>query len=400
MDEDKKIVWASGDDKPLAPAGRIRRLSRKTKPGRQATSKATRFPARGLDSTRKSRRASTRSSSSQQLHTLNDADEASELVDEDEDELPDEALPDYIKMRRASFENARNSLGRVGLKLPPLYDDMEFSEDEQPSNLARKPVFPKSIPIVPRAPFKDITLDRSGGVIPAPIAQWLRDYQIDGVRFLHERFVYQRGAILGDAMGLGKTIQVIAFLTAAFGKTGDERDHKRMRKMRRMREDQWYPRILIICPGSLMLNWLSELKCWGWWQAELYHGKTSHRQAVLQAATSGHVEIMITTYTTYKLNMQAINTVEWDCVVADECHFIKERKSEISKAMNNVNALCRIGLTGTPMQNTYEDLWTLFNWTNPGKLGALSTWKKCISDPLRIGQAHRCVVRSSFLAKY
>ena len=272
--------------------------------------------------------------------------------------------------------------------LPPSYDDLEFSEDERPSTLERKPVFPGPKAIKPIAPFRDILLDRSGGTIPAPIAQWLRDYQVEGARFLHERFAYQRGAILGDSMGLGKTIQVISFLTAAFGKTGDERDQKRMRMMRRQRPDEWYPRVIIICPGSLMLNWLSELKCWGWWHAELYHGKVDHRQAVLDGARSGHVEIMITTYTTYKLNMQAVNTVEWDCVVADECHFIKERSSGITMAMNAINALCRIGLTGTPMQNNYEDLWTLFNWANPGKLGTLSAWNTCISDPLRTGQSH------------
>jgi SNF2 family DNA or RNA helicase len=137
-----------------------------------------------------------------------------------------------------------------------------------------------------------------------------------------------------------------------------------------------------------MLNWLAELNAWGWWHAELYHGKVSHRQAVLDGAKSGHVEIMITTYTTYKLNMQAVNSVEWDCVVADECHTIKERKSGITRAMNDINALCRIGLTGTPMQNNYEDLWTLFNWANPGKLGTLNAWNTCISDPLRTGQSH------------
>ncbi|MCF3243882.1 SNF2-related protein, partial [Escherichia coli] len=88
----------------------------------------------------------------------------------------------------------------------------------------------------------------SGGVIPAPIAQWLRDYQVEGVQFLHERFVKQTGAILGDDMGLGKTIQVIAFLTAAFGKRATNHDAKCMRKIRRFGDDRWYPRILIVCP--------------------------------------------------------------------------------------------------------------------------------------------------------
>jgi SNF2 family DNA or RNA helicase len=384
MEEDEKVIWSSDDNKKPTALPANKRPSRKVKPRKQVSPGATLSKARATNS-RKSRRGTSR----KEPQPLNEADEDDDLGGEDdEDEPPEDALPHYVKLRRIAFDQGRTDAGRDGLKLPPSYDDLEFSEDERPSGLKRKPVFPDSNPITPMAPFKDIPLDRSGGIIPAPIARWLRGYQVEGARFLHERFAYQRGGILGDAMGLGKTIQVISFLTAAFGKTGDERDQKRMRMMRRQRPDEWYPRVIVICPGSLMLNWLSELKCWGWWHAELYHGKVSHRQAVLDGAKSGHVEIMITTYTTYKLNMQAINTVEWDAVVADECHFIKERRSEITRAMNDINALCRIGLTGTPMQNNYEDLWTLFNWANPGKVGTLSAWNRCISDPLRTGQAH------------
>jgi DNA excision repair protein ERCC-6-like 2 len=75
-------------------------------------------------------------------------------------------------------------------------------------------------------------------------------------------------------------------------------------------------------------------------------------------------------------------------VIADEFHQIKERRSGISQAMNRVNALCRIGLSGTAIQNSYDELWTLLNWTNPGQFGDFGTWKHGISNPLRIGQAH------------
>lgn len=166
--------------------------------------------------------------------------------------------------------------------------------------------------------------------------------------------------------GLGKTIQVISALTAAFGKTGDERDWKRMRKMRNHPERPWYPVVLIICPGSLMDNWRSELNRWGWWHIGTYHGSASEKTSVLNAISHGRLEIMITTYDTYRTGRGQINTVSWDCVIADECHKIKDRKAEITQAMNEVNALCRIGLTGTAIQNKYDELWTLLNWTNPG----------------------------------
>ncbi|OCL08247.1 hypothetical protein AOQ84DRAFT_376945 [Glonium stellatum] len=303
----------------------------------------------------------------------------------DEDELMDENLPDYIKDRKTKFEQAREELGEAGLKLPPCYDDIYFSDDEKLEHLKEKPAMAD---VKPQRPYEDIIMPSSAGIIPAPLAQWLREYQVKGVEFLHELFVWQRGGILGDDMGLGKTIQVIGFLTAAFGKTGDERDVKRMRKVRRMHDDRWYPKVLIICPGGLMQNWKEELDKWGWWQIYVYHGSPDEKDAALRAARNGRLEIMISTYSTYRINQSAINTIDWDCVIADECHTVKSRSSEVTQAMDEVNALCRIGLTGTAIQNKYEELWTLLNWTNPGRFGSLSTWKHCICDPLKVGQAH------------
>lgn len=308
-----------------------------------------------------------------------------EVEDDDEDQ-PEDPLPDYLQNRRAKFEKRMEMLKESGLKLPPSYDDVEFSDDEILKNLAERPDFPR---ITAPAECKDKQMPTLG-LIPAPIAQWLRDYQVEGTAFLHRLFVYQTGGILGDDMGLGKTVQVIAFLTAAFGKTGDERDWKRLRKIRRA-EAGWYPRVLVVCPGTLIENWKGEFNRWGWWHVDVYHGDA--KEGALQSAKSGRIEIMITTYTTYRMNKGDINMVEWDCVVADECHMIKGRKSETTQAMNEVNALCRIGLTGTAIQNSYDELWTLLNWTNPGKFGPIATWRSSISKPLRIGQSHDATVQ-------
>ena len=74
----------------------------------------------------------------------------------------------------------------------------------------------------------------------------------------------------------------------------------------------------------------------------------------LNTAASGRLEILITTYTTYKQNQEKINMIEWDAVIADECHIIKERKSDVTEKMALVNSRVRIGLTGTAIQNNYE----------------------------------------------
>lgn len=75
---------------------------------------------------------------------------------------------------------------------------------------------------------------------------------------------------------------------------------------------------------------------------------------MLNTAASGRLEILITTYTTYKQNQEKMNMIEWDVVIADECHIIKERKSDVTEKMALVNSRVRIGLTGTAIQNNYE----------------------------------------------
>ena len=80
--------------------------------------------------------------------------------------------------------------------------------------------------------------------------------------------------------------------------------------------------------------------------------------------------------------------IDWDIVIADECHIIKERTAEVTEKMALVNSRVRIGLTGTAIQNNYEELWTLLDWTNPGRVGSLTEWKNTVAKPLREGQSH------------
>lgn len=374
----EKVEWSEDDDSDVYKTSKTRK-SGKRKAAAASTRKAKAIEKQ-RDGEGKKQKKITKDGKSRKGKEKQWGDET------DDDQLMEYTLPDYLQSRRARFDKRTEKLQAAGLKLPPKYDDVDFSDDERLEDLAERPDFPRG---TPSAPYKDKQLPRSLGLIPAPIAQWLRDYQVEGTAFLHTLFVYQTGGILGDDMGLGKTVQVIAFLTAAFGKTADERDAKRMRKMRRA-DVPWYPKALVVCPGTLIENWKDELKRWGWWHVDVYHGDT--KEAALEAAAKGRLEIMITTYTTYRMNKGAINMVEWDVVIADECHQLKGRNSETTQSMNEVNALCRIGLTGTAIQNSYDELWTLLNWTNPGKFGPISTWKQSISIPLKMGQSHDATV--------
>lgn len=313
-----------------------------------------------------------------------------------EDDLDLTNVPEYLQQRRREFDENRARLHESALMLPPDYTGIDIEDSRGIANFDERPKFEEGRGARPSRPYQDIELPQSGGLIPAPVAQYLREYQVSGVKFLHRMFVFQTGGILGDDMGLGKTVQVVAFLTAAFGKSGDERDDKRMRQIR-FCSGRWYPRILIICPGSLILNWKNEFNQWGWWHVDLFHG--TNKDDVLDTARAGLLEIMITTYETYKNNRSSINMVQWDAVIADECHRVKDPYSETTKAMKEVNALCRIGLTGTAIQNRYEELWTLLDWTNPGYFGSISEWKRSVSKPLAVGQSHEATVAQLSLAR-
>ncbi|KAL5596680.1 hypothetical protein BROUX41_006627 [Berkeleyomyces rouxiae] len=303
--------------------------------------------------------------------------------------------PDYVRTRRVSFD-VRDI---AGLRVPP---DSDALVADIAARLTR-PEFSATSGVRPCRLCSDVEIPASGGVIPASVAQYLRDYQLDGVRFLHRLFVWQIGGVLGDDMGLGKTVQVAAFLATAFGKTGDERDQHRMRRMRAHDaggdKAPWYPRVLIICPASLVHNWCDELSRWGWWHVEVFHGSPAKKADVLQMARKGRLEIMITTYDTYSNNRSSINLVDWDAVIADECHRIKDRSSNTTQAMSELNALCRIGLTGTGIQNNYDELWALLNWTNPGRFGSLPQWQTAISRPLVVGQSHDATLSEILFAR-
>lgn len=299
-------------------------------------------------------------------------------------------LPSYLQERKDALGPANEDERHVeDLFVPPDFSDIRFAEDDVLEDLEEKPAFST---MEPNAPYDDFEFDTTLGVIPAPIAQWLYDYQVEGARMMHYAFIHQKGMILGDDMGLGKTVQVIAFLTAAFGKTGDIRDAKRMRVWRRKYGmKRWYPRVLVVCPLGVLDNWKEEFQTWGWWNVEAYHGKD--KDDAFSAALNGRLEVMITTYDICRTSMDTINRIPWDCVICDECHKIKEITSATTKALQRINALCRIGLSGTVIQNNYEELWTLLNWCNPGALGTLEMWKTTISRPLMLGQSHTATQR-------
>ena len=217
------------------------------------------------------------------------------------------------------------------------------------------------------------------GVVHSSFNAKLRPYQRDGVRFLWDRVGRGAGGILCDDMGLGKTVQVVALLSALYHKTGDAAADRRQIVEMKLGERR-VEAALIVCPGSVLCNWEAELERWGQFCSLRYHKQA--RDATLAQARTGRVEVVLTTYDTVREHGEALGSVTWRLVVADECHKIKEAASGVTRAMKALAVGARVGLTGTALQNKYEELWCLLDWANPGCLGSLDHFRAEFSLPM------------------
>lgn len=225
--------------------------------------------------------------------------------------------------------------------------------------------------------------------VPASITQYLRDYQLDGVRFLYKRFKAGEGGILGDDMGLGKTIQAIAFIAAVLQMKGTKEDKLR-HCMPYIREDvapgielPSVNPVLIICPASLTDNWLNELQTWA--HFGVLKLITSNRLDVINRAKRKECDVVLITFELARSSIEFLNTVDWTCVMVDEVHRIKESGSQVTKALCSLKCQIRFGLTGTPFQNNLKEVLCLLNWSNPQSSSDFNTFANDISRAVELG---------------
>ncbi|KAG5260826.1 hypothetical protein AALO_G00297020 [Alosa alosa] len=233
--------------------------------------------------------------------------------------------------------------------------------------------------------------------IPYTINRYLRDYQREGAKFIFDNYVKPRGCILGDDMGLGKTIQVISFLAAVLHKTGTRADAEKniphfLLSQKTAAQNKVKKVFLIIAPLSLLYNWKEELDTWGYFRVAVVHGV--EKEDELARVKKGRCEIALTTYETFRLNLDAFNSINWAAVIVDEAHKIKNYKSQITKAMKKMRCKVRIGLTGTILQNNLEELYCVMDWAIPWCLGNFRQFKSKFAEAIEHGQKHSVTKRT------
>ncbi|KAM0025907.1 putative DNA helicase chromatin remodeling SNF2 family [Helianthus debilis subsp. tardiflorus] len=225
----------------------------------------------------------------------------------------------------------------------------------------------------PTGPYEPLLLSTSVQV-PASINCRLLKHQREGVKFLYNLYKSNCGGILGDDMGLGKTIQAIAFLSAVYGKDDKTTPPPKAKGP-----------TLIICPSSVIQNWESEFSKWSTFHVAIYHG--TNRDIIFEKIQSHGVEILITSFDTYRIHEKNLSqTINWEIVIVDEAHRLKNEKSKLYEACLAIETRNRYGLTGTIMQNKIMELFNLFDWVVPGGLGSREHFRDYYEEPLKHGQ--------------
>lgn len=197
------------------------------------------------------------------------------------------------------------------------------------------------------------------GAIPKVIDAKLRNYQTEGIHWLEKLRKMHLNGILADDMGLGKTLQAIVAITQA-------------------KEESSSPS-LVVCPTSLLYNWKEEFNKFNpKLQILLIDGIPSVRKKLLSKINQ--YDVIITSYTLLQKDIDSYKKTTLTYMILDEAQHIKNRGTRNAKSVKMVEALHRLILTGTPIENSLEELWSLFDFLMPG---LLSTFDRFVEKYIR-----------------
>lgn len=211
-----------------------------------------------------------------------------------------------------------------------------------------------------------------------PLQGTLREYQKRGVSWLHYLERLGLNGCLADDMGLGKSVQVIARLVQERELYGivTEKDKGEFCSSSLLPT-------LLIAPTSVVGNWEKEIaKFAPHLRTMVHHGGDRHQSEDFKAVCLQH-DVVITSFTLARKDEKLLSSVEWQRIVLDEAQNIKNPKAAQTKAILKLSAKHRLALTGTPVENRLLDLWSIFNFLNPGYLGKEAQFRKSFEIPIQ-----------------
>ncbi|MFE0517007.1 DEAD/DEAH box helicase, partial [Streptomyces sp. NPDC058964] len=213
-------------------------------------------------------------------------------------------------------------------------------------------------------------------VPPAALDATLRDYQLRGFGWLARMTSLGLGCCLADDMGLGKTVTLIAL------------------HLHRQTHASTAGPTLVVCPASLLGNWQREIERFApGTPVRRFHGP----RRSLDATADG--EFVLTTYGTLRMDAERLGEVPWGMAVADEAQHVKNPYSATARALRSIGARARVALTGTPVENNLSELWAILDWTTPGLLGRLGTFRGRYAQAVEGGRDPAAAERLSRLVR-
>uniref|UniRef100_A0A3P9PJL5 Chromodomain helicase DNA binding protein 7 n=1 Tax=Poecilia reticulata TaxID=8081 RepID=A0A3P9PJL5_POERE len=189
----------------------------------------------------------------------------------------------------------------------------------------------------------------------------LREYQLEGLNWLTFNWYNSRNCILADEMGLGKTIQSITFLYEIYMKSIEGP-------------------FLIIAPLSTIPNWEREFRTWTELNVVVYHGSQASRKTIQIVKGVYRFHAVITTFEMILADCPELRSIPWRCVVIDEAHRLKNRNCKLLEGLKMMDMVSGFLLTGTPLQNTVEELFSLLNFLEPERFPSEQTFMTEFGD--------------------
>ena len=315
--------------------------------------------------------------------------------DDGDETLYQQRLSDWVSRRSTARSKAQSRIpAEIGIARAPGTNDVSEAHHVDETEASSEEEWH-----LPHPTMSDTEFD-AGYRIPGDIYPSLFNYQRTGVQWLWELYSQQVGGIVGDEMGLGKTIQIIAFLAGLHYS----------KKLSRP--------VIVVAPATVMKQWVNEFHLW--WPAfrvSILHtsgsgmidfGREAERedellsilpsssqrkpapkahkaakQIVDRVVSEGHV--LVTTYSGLQSYAQLLIPVEWEYAVLDEGHKIRNPNTAITIYCKELRTANRIILSGTPMQNNLVELWSLFDFVFPMRLGTLVNFRQQFEIPIRQG---------------
>lgn len=206
------------------------------------------------------------------------------------------------------------------------------------------------------------TIKENDFIAPENIDKILRDYQKIGFKWLKTLSYYGFGGILADEMGLGKTLQAIAFISSIKSTAKD------------------YNPTLVVCPTSLMYNWESEINKFApELEVKVVSGNKDTRKKHIENIKE---DVIITSYPLIRNDIEEYCNIYFSSCFLDEAQYIKNPNSINAKAVKSLKALNYFALTGTPIENSLTELWSIFDFIMPKYLMSQSKFKKAYEIPI------------------